>query len=207
MNSFWSSFCPNIVSTVVGIVIGVPIALWINSQAASVGERTRVEQERERLQRGLTVVLAAIDFNRERLQEFNAVLPNDQVPFDVGLDVSAWDVSRDEIVPFLKNPDLQRRLAYHFSQFGTLARLSTLYLDQVVGVASALQGADRTRTALRNHLLKKIHELLDESQRLIQEVQATRSKPGSASQRTGPVGAWYRVSAAGQSRALIPKGT
>jgi hypothetical protein len=174
---FWVAFWPGLAAIVAGIVIGLPFALWLNSYTESIGQQAKQSEERQRLNDGLVAVRAAIDFNRTQLQQFAKNLESHVVPFDLGLDVSAWDVSKAEIVPHMRDPDLQRRLAYHFSGLAALTRLNGLYLDQTVGVPSALGGSDNTRATLRTSLLARTRQLIEEAQALAQEVEAARQRP------------------------------
>ncbi len=163
MNWFWSSFWPNLCSTLVGVILGVPTALWLNAQAGRTANARRETENRERLENGLRAIVAALSYNRERVKSCLATLTNNQALFDVGLDAGAWETSRDEITPVLSNPELHRRIALHFVRLATLNRLSSMYLDMVAGIASALGGVDQTRDALRLYLISISNELLNDS--------------------------------------------
>ena len=175
LNWFWSGFWPNLAATFAGIILGVPIALWLNRHMGGVAERNLRADESERLKNRLEVIRATLTHNRQKLLYLDQVLQQDSATFDVGLDLVAWEACRDEIIPFLKNPDLRRRIALYFGRLATVARLSALYLDQAVGVVSALGGVATTRTALKNHLLAFCQQLLTESEQLRTEIERVES--------------------------------
>jgi hypothetical protein len=81
---------PGLASTVVGILIGVPIALGLAHYGLSIQERARQADERARLQRGLKSLAVAVRHNSDRLRHLSDQLRADRVPFDVALDVSAF---------------------------------------------------------------------------------------------------------------------
>lgn len=171
---FWSGFWPNLAATLVGIILGVPTALWLNRYVGRAAERNRRADESERLKNGLAVIRAALAHNRPKLLLIDQILRLDKASFDVGLDIVAWDACKDEIVPFLKSPDLQRRIALHFGHLGTTTRLFVLYLDQVAGMTSTLVGIETIRRTLKNHLLAACQELLKESERLDAEIEGVK---------------------------------
>jgi hypothetical protein len=169
-DSFWSNFWPGMASTIVGVVIGVPIALWLAHYGALIQEPARQAEERARLQRGLQSLATAVRHNTERLRHLSETLQKDQVPFDVGLDVSAWEVSKQEITPFLQDADMQRRIAYHFTRTESLRRLAALLLDQYVGVTSVLVNAPQNRQALRNRMQSETDNLYREPEGLANDI-------------------------------------
>jgi hypothetical protein len=169
-DAFWSNFWPGMASTIVGVVVGVPIALWLAHYGALIQERARQAEDRSRLHRGLQSLSTAMRHNTDRLRHLSEVLQKDQVPLDVGLDVSAWEVSKQEIIPFLHDADMQRRIAYHFTRTEALRQLAALLLDQYVGVTSALVNAPQNRQALRNHMQRETDNLYREAEELANDI-------------------------------------
>jgi len=168
--AFWPNFWPSLASTLVSILIGVPIALGLAHYGLSIQERARQADDRARLQRGLKSLAVAVRHNADRLRDMSESLRGDQVPFDVALDVSAWDVSKQEIIPFLQDAEMQRRIAHHFSRAESMRRLAVLLLDQSVGVASALRGSAQTRKALSSHLQGESGSLSREARQLADDI-------------------------------------
>jgi len=155
---------------VTGILIGVPIALGLAHYGLSIQERARQADERARLQRGLTSVAVAVNNNSDRLRQLSDLLRADRTPFDVVLDVSAWDVSKQEIIPFLQDAEMQRRIAHHFTRTESVRRLVALLFEQSVGVASALGSSAQTRKALISYLQAESDDLSREARQLAEDI-------------------------------------
>jgi len=172
MNWFWLGFFPNLASTLIGVIVGLPIALWLNKLAGGAAERRRLSDRRATLRKGLCGLLAALAHNRQRLEVLIETLKQNKAPFETALDTAAWEASREEIVPYLESPDLQRRIAFHFGRLQTVTRLCSLYLDLAAGVASVIGGVENTRNALRNHLVGTSTELLAQIEQLNSDIES-----------------------------------
>lgn len=170
MDTFWSAFWPNLAATLVGVVLGVPIALWLNGLAGRGATRSREALERELLRNGLEVTESAISHNREQLKVLLDIIKKNQALFELKVDTAAWEASRDQVAPLLRRPDLHRRIAYHFLRMSQMARLTGLYLDMVAGVPAAVGGIEHSRAALRNHLTTSATELIADAEGLIREI-------------------------------------
>lgn len=114
---------------------------------------------------GLLVVRAALEHNRARLISLVQSLENNRVSFDTTLDIAAWDASRDEIIPFLRSPRLQHRVAFHFGRLASLQSLCWLYLDLTAGAGAAMTGSriDDVRDQLRTSLIATTKDALDQT--------------------------------------------
>ncbi len=168
--AFWSNFWPGLVSTVIGILVGVPIALYLTHYGVSIQEKAHQADERVRMHRGLESLAVAVRENAKILQHLSESVRENRVPFDVALDVTAWDVSKQEIIPFLHDAEMQRRIAHHFTRTESARRLFLLLLDQYVGVASALTGSVQFRKDLRSHLQREAENLSREADRLADDI-------------------------------------
>ncbi len=84
--------------------------------------------------------------------------------------IAAWSVVRGELVQHLHDPELQSRLASYFEDLDRLVRLHGMMLDMVVGVASAISGAEETRFRLRATIVKRRAALLPETEALRETV-------------------------------------
>ncbi|MBF6989294.1 hypothetical protein [Cupriavidus sp. IK-TO18] len=180
MNWFWAGFWPNVAATFLGVIAGVPVALWLNRLSIRQANARLRAGELEHLRVGLEAVLTAFNHNRPRIRAL-LEMPTDQFPLDLELDTSAWEVSRDQIVPVLREADLQRRIAYHFDRLQSLARLSALYLETVTGVTSALSGIEQKRAFLRQYIVSMSRDLLDEADAIRAAVKAKMPEAQAAS--------------------------
>lgn len=182
-SGFWSAFWPNLLSTALGVALGVPTALWINSKATEHGEHRERVQEEGRLLQALETLDRALSLNTKKLRQTSLDLKEQRIPFDITVDRSAWDAVKFEVIQVLHDPDLQQQLAFHFARLDSLARLNDMYLNLGVGIASALQGAPKVRQTLRTYLESLVSELKNESSSLstkIKAIMAEHDNPPSA---------------------------
>src|SRR5262245_11286179 len=108
--------------------------MWANRKLAERGEQRRREEEQLRLAHALEVVSHALSHNRLRFEFLGLVLGDTHATFDPALDYSAWEATRGEIAPLLRNSELQQRLAYHFARIRSLTDLHKDYLNYFVGI-------------------------------------------------------------------------
>lgn len=166
-SQFWIDFWPNFTSTILGLLLGLPLALWTNRIIINTQGRQKQREEKEKLQNALQIIQQTLNENNTRLESTISTINIEMVQFDIQLDISAWDAVKEDITQYLNDPDLKKRIAYHFSRLATMARLNTMYLDYSAGILSALGGVEKTREALKNTLLttavflsKDINEIL-----------------------------------------------
>lgn len=122
MNWFWTGFWPNIAATFLGVIAGVPAALWLNRLSVQQANARLQAEEQRRLRVGLEAVLTACSHNQQRMEVLLS-MPVGQSPLDLELDTSAWEASKQQILPVLRDADLQCRIAFHFDRIKTLSRL------------------------------------------------------------------------------------
>ena len=176
MNEFWTAFWPNFASTLSGLVLGIPLGLWVNHRMIAHSEKIRKTEENKRLHHALDTVNSALSFNQGKLRDLITTLKCDRAFLDPGIDQSAWEACREEIIPFLRDPVLQRQIAYHFAQLRSLTRLSNMYLDFVAGVGSALGRAPELRASLRDYIMNISDDPAAESTKIKGEIMNVQAR-------------------------------
>jgi hypothetical protein len=126
MATYWESFWPELAATLVGVVVGVPLALLINRWTYGWQQKRARAAAAQRLATALTVVLESLTWNRDRAKKLGQVEESEEI-LDSGLEVGRWEVVRDQVVAELGDAELQGKLAYFFSQVSALDRLVNLY--------------------------------------------------------------------------------
>jgi len=165
--SFWAGFWPNLAATLLGVIVGLPCALWINRKSESRRRERDAEQEREDLVVSLRAVLDAIDRNRgylgvaAQLQVGHYLVQRD-------LDFSTWEVVGTRTVAMLRSAGNSRMIARHFERLKELDGLIVRLLDTYVGPSAALIQINIPREAIRVH----INSLADLLFREIDEIDA-----------------------------------
>jgi hypothetical protein len=177
---FFGSFLADTAATVLGLFVGLPLAMWANRKLAERGEERRREEEQLRLAHALEVVSHALSHNRLRFEFLSLVLADTHATFDPALDYSAWEATRGEIAPLLRNSELQQRLAYHFARIRSLTDLHKDYLNYFVGIPGTLAGAEAAKTRLRDVLTEIQAELDADAEQLIALINIARAELPSA---------------------------
>lgn len=175
MAGLGDAFWPNLASTVIGLLLGLPLALWTDRRITARSEKRQRVEERKRLVESLDTLARALSFNRGRLKELTQSLSNNRAPFDPALDYSAWDAVKSEIIQHLHNPALQQRVAFHFSRMEAVTRLSDLYLNYVAGIGAAIGGSEQTSASLRGYLVKTLTQLDVEAEQIIQAIEVAKN--------------------------------
>jgi hypothetical protein len=173
---FLASFLADTAATVLGVFIGLPLAMWANRKLAERGEQRRQREEEIQLANALEVVAHALTHNRGRFEFLSVVLADTHATFDPALDYSAWEATRGEIAPLLRNSELQQRLAYHFARIRALTDLHKDYLNYFVGIAGTLAGAEVAKSRPRDVLTEIQAELDADAEQLISLINAARAQ-------------------------------
>ena len=172
---FWSSFWPNLASTIVGVGGGVPLGLWLNRRALTHSNAARRRAERAEVAHTLEVLSAAIDDNRARLETFATVLKRNETLFDLGLDTSAWGALQAGLTSELKDPTLRRQLARYFVRLGGIVALNERYLRFLVGVDASMSSAPEVKKKLAAAIPTAVDELIRTSTELVSLIRDARS--------------------------------
>jgi|ERR1051326_1026297 hypothetical protein len=176
MTAFLASFFADFAATALGVLIGLPLALWTNRKIAEHGERQRRHEQETRLAHALEVVGRALTHNRDRFEFLGGVLAETHATFDPALDYSAWEATQGEIGPLVRDAELQQRLAYHFARVRSLSDLHKDYLSYFVGMPGTLIGADATKGRLRDVLMNIQSELDADAEQLLARLDIARGK-------------------------------
>jgi hypothetical protein len=105
-----------------------------------------------------------------------STLANNQVSIDPALDYSTWDAVQRDIIQYLDEPFLQRRIAYYFSRLRTLLQSQSMYLDSTNGITASLWDHPPLRKNLQILLPKMIAKLDEEADILIKDINLIRER-------------------------------
>ena len=129
------------------------ISLLDKQKITNAQDNQKQKEQKLRLENALKIIRQTLTENNARLQITVATINSGKVQFDIQLDISAWDAVKDDIAEHLHDPNLKKRIAYHFSRLNTMAKLNGMYLDFSAGIGAALGGVETTRDALKSNLL------------------------------------------------------
>ena len=174
MDAFLIAFWPNLAATLVGVVVGLPIALSVNRLALRGAEQTAKKGQAQRVDHALQVLISAMQANGTLLREYGEVLATAKVRWRLGLDVSAWEAIKADFIAELTDSSLRREVAFHFSQLEALTVLNQEYLQFIFGTNASMSGSDATRTSIGDHLKTMCNELSLQAEKLVSASTAAR---------------------------------
>lgn len=127
---FWDALWPNLASTLVGTAIGIPVGLFINRRAVWIAERRSLSAENKLIKRSLNALDSALQYNTETLRLLVDKNRREAQKLVKPLDTGTWDAVRPLLPPSFHEPDLLRRLAYHWVQLGQVTAMHHMILQQ-----------------------------------------------------------------------------
>lgn len=154
--SFWQNFGSNLLATLIGVVIGIPIALLINRWGESIAER-------EKKGKILRLLSTELNENRRVVFEWKEAGSDDESMTTIGalMGDEVWNAFSDGgELQWIKDPLLLGDLAFTYAEIRRLKYLSDKYL--------ALISLDRD-TELSRDIANQLWLALDDVWRLISD--------------------------------------
>ena len=123
----WQAFFPNFLSTMLGAIIGIPIAFWINRQVQSSEEHI----QRNRIIPALREELF-VNFGHLSSWQKSGMQKLETVYLGVFLEDSAWKAfSNSGQLSFIKDAEMLEKISHAYEGIRILRELSERYIDLV----------------------------------------------------------------------------
>ena len=174
MDNFWLSSLSNFLAVFLGLIIGIPISLWLDRKLTFIRERDKTREEQQRLYQTLNILSQSFSNNCAQMESLIDTVKKGWGKENLEIDYSAWDAVKSEIVQYLHNPELQYRLSHHFARMKYLVKVSDKYHDFKFGIESAVIAKKRCKRIVSEYveyLLILLPELINEANELKCEVQ------------------------------------
>lgn len=124
MSVFFDSFWPNLAATLVGIVLGVPIALTLNQRAFAHQRKQQIDDMRAQIGDAIDVLVNACKYNIGVLNSISNEAKAGRVMHSPDLRITAWDTVGPIICSSASNPELLQMLSHHWLRLQRLQILS-----------------------------------------------------------------------------------
>lgn len=156
---FLDAFWPELAATFVGVMLGVPAALWLQRRAEGAAAARREVADTNRRGAIATILRDSIGWNRTVLGAGIAAM---SVPslHDWELDNTGWPVVRDEVVSLVTDPGDRALIAAWFGGLDQLMR--TIDLLAQIHPGSQQAGLLRRLTAARAQHLERTIPMVDD---------------------------------------------
>jgi hypothetical protein len=178
-DEFLKGFWPNFASTLGGVGVGVPVALWINRIAERRFARRQRAETHERVGRALDAVKEALSKNLPGIREVSTLVESGGYVTGLPLNTAVWGATHGELVPHL-DPLLSAGLAHHFQEVDLLMAHAERHSRYFIGMESALGGGDRVRGKLGVDLKPFADRLATRCDHLLRDVQAAQAGFGGS---------------------------
>ncbi len=160
---FWSTLWPALVATIGGVVVGLPIALWVNRLALRQARRREEADRKKALARAASALRESITWNGEKATSLAADIQGGKISIQTPLEAERWEAVKSEFVRTAQDPKLQGQVAYFFDQVRRAAQTADRRFEFTLGVSSATANAAQVDAALKAQLLKDLVAIAHEA--------------------------------------------
>ena len=176
--AFLADLWPNLAATTLGIVIGVPFALWVNRRMLEHERREGVRNDREQLGHAIACILDEVETNAGAFETLASDIEQKKLMFELGINSCSWEANREELIRLLRDADLRTTIAGYYFGVGLAMRLNSTLFDTSVG--ASLNSSPELLKALRVPLvghLKRLKEIGDKLHPRLAGVKEQLSSP------------------------------
>lgn len=139
MTIFWEAFLPNLAATVLGVILGLPTALYVNRRLTE-SQRTLQQAEKIRLREDSASVLsAACAYNMNVLDRMAELALSGNALRNPDLRSTTWDVVNHMFSPLCPDPVLLQKLSHHWLRLQRLERLNEEMFAWAISTQPSIQ--------------------------------------------------------------------
>ena len=155
-SSFWSALWPALAATIVGVALGLPIALWINRIALGQSSRNEEAERKVALARVCVALRESVTWNADKANGMALELNAGSLGVDSPLETERWEAIKPEFVRVTQDPELQSRVAFFFDQ----VRRASVLADRLFDVRIRVSSTDAHAAQAEQVLASTLEELL-----------------------------------------------
>lgn len=175
---FLQTILPNLISTIIGVVIGVPFAFFVNRKIIEYQELKNSNKDIELLKESLLILEETFDYDKGMLKKAIDDLNNNKAIFDFDVNIICWDIIKPTILKVIKDKDLKISLSVSFERLQIIKNLLDLYFNYSVGLESDNKNKDKLNVALKNHLIKSMSDVISRIDRDLEKIQGHKGHKG-----------------------------
>lgn len=114
MSAFFDAFWPNLASTLIGILVGIPIALLINRRLVEHQRKFEMIQKAQQLDDAIEVLIAACHYNIKVLDSIREDSLAGRALHSPDLRLTTWDAVGSILSNNCSSPELLQVLSHHW---------------------------------------------------------------------------------------------
>jgi hypothetical protein len=142
MNEFLQAFWPNLCATVLGVVFGLPAAVYVNRWVSATQRRHEATTEANRRDDAIEVLIRSCVWNEKRLEAMRTLACDGRVMRNADLQVTTWDAVGPVLTPNWPYPELLQQLSHHWLRLHRLECLNDEVFAREVGTLPPLRNQD-----------------------------------------------------------------
>lgn len=139
MSQFLAAFFPNLASTLLGIVLGVPVALYLNNRLMHEQKRYATGERVRRLDEAVKVLAGACQYNVRVLENMAKLALEGKVLRNPDLRLTTWDAVGAILTRISSDSDLLQTLSHHWLRLQRLERLNDEIFAREVGTLPQIE--------------------------------------------------------------------
>jgi hypothetical protein len=133
MTTFLEAFLPNLAATVLGVILGLPAALYVNRRL-TLNQRTLLQAESDSLRDdSINVMKAACEYNIKVLERMTELALSGKVLRNPDLRSTTWNVVNHIFSPLCPDPELLQNISHHWLRLLRLEQLNEEIFAREVG--------------------------------------------------------------------------
>lgn len=143
MTEFFLAFWPNLASTVLGVVLGVPVALLLNRRFLVHQQKVERTEQSKRLGNAVDVLVDACEYNSKVLCRIAELALSGSAMRNVDLRLTTWDAVGAMLSGSFSDPELLQMLSHHWLRLKRLEDLNyEIFSREVVGTLPEIADED-----------------------------------------------------------------
>ncbi|SDT13362.1 hypothetical protein SAMN05216271_3689 [Halopseudomonas sabulinigri] len=135
MAEFLDAFWPNLAATAIGVVLGLPVALYLNRQFTIKAMETEVTESKKLLSDAITTLVESCVYNIKVLNNMNQLSLDGQVMRNPDLRTTTWGTLSVILVHHLRDPGLLEVTSHHWLRLNRLEELNSQVFAMQTGQA------------------------------------------------------------------------
>ncbi|WP_180698589.1 hypothetical protein [Pseudomonas crudilactis] len=140
MSVFLSEFLPGFSATVLGIVLGFPVALYVNYRL-TVFQNGQEKAREFRLRADLVgVIVRSLAYNETILGRMAELCAEEKAMRNPDLQLTTWEIIGHSFSSLCREPELLQLLSHHWLRLQKLDQMNREMFDRAVGVTAEFEG-------------------------------------------------------------------
>lgn len=124
MTNFLNAFWPNLAATVIGVALGLPVALYLNRQLTKQMRAHEAAEKKRLLSDAISTLIESCGYNIRVLNNISDLARDGDVMRNPDLRTTTWDTLSGLLVSHLNNPDLLQVASHHWLRLKRLENLN-----------------------------------------------------------------------------------